>query len=208
MNRLKSTRLARLLLIIVDLFCLATIAGGVAMLGFVTLSLMGYPARAGASSLPIAVSYTAPAEFNWESPAGSGVVSIVGHDRLTLAIKNPRWKAAGALADLFFWAILYIAALQLRAFLRSVTRSEPFTAANPMRIRRVGVLVIAAALFSSTWDFLLARSMTPHLVMEGAVFTALPDLDWSQILLGLLILLIAQIFELGVTLEEEQALTV
>ncbi len=209
MSSLKSTRLARALLWAVNLFYAAALLLFAASLAAYTLfPLSGRAVPAGDTPLSISATYVTPPDFHWDAAAGEGTVSLRAHDWTSLRITNPVLQAAGTVADIIFLAMLVLVAHQLRAFLRSVTDGTPFVAANPRRIRNIGILIIVADVFASTWTWLLSRHIAPPLALEGVVFAPRFDLNWTQLLLGFLILLIAQIFELGVQLEEEQALTV
>lgn len=208
MSDRKSTRLARVLLLAVNCFYLIALFGGGELLIVTLVHLSGLALPTGDTPLSISAHYETPPDFQWESAAGSGVVALRGHEWTSLLIQNPRWQVAGGVADFIFLVMLVLVAHQLRAFLRSVTAGDPFIPANPRRIRNIGVLIIAADLFSTGWTWLLSCFIAPHLSLDGVLFTARFDLNWTQLLLGFLILLIAQIFELGVQLQEEQALTV
>lgn len=209
MSTLKPTRLARVLLWAVNFFFAATLfLVGASMVTYLLFPLVGMSIPAGEAHLSVTATYQNPPDLQGNPFDGIGVAQLTGHDWTSLRITSPGLQAAGAVANFIFLAMLVLVAHQLRAFLRSVTAGAPFIADNPRRIRNIGSLIIAADVFASTWTWLLSRYIAPHLTLEGVLFTPRFDFNWTQLLLGFLILLIAQIFELGVQLEDEQALTV
>jgi hypothetical protein len=96
----------------------------------------------------------------------------------------------------------------LRAVFRTVRDGDPFVAANAGRIRAVayGVMIGEAARAAITY-FENSYAMT-NFSAQGLRFVAAPDLDLVAIVLGLIILVIAEVFRTGTRLREDQSLTI
>ena len=101
---------------------------------------------------------------------------------------------------LIFW--------QLRLFLRSVKEGRPFDRENPRRIRRIGYLVTVLGPLDSLMDLVLGWLYLPRISLPDSSLNVNPDLHPDLIFLGFIILLIAQIFDEGVKMQDEQDLTV
>lgn len=136
------------------------------------------------------------------------IVRVLGYSEVHLAIKARK---------VFFYYVIYALAIgilalawiwQLRMLLRRVRDGRPFARENPGRIRKVAFLMIAAAPLNSLWDWWLGKSYLHYVSLPSPSFvrTMLPY--WEAIILGLIILLIAQVFDEGVKMQEEQELTV
>jgi hypothetical protein len=96
---------------------------------------------------------------------------------------------------------------QLRALLGSLGDGRPFVPANVVRVRRIGIAVIAGALGGSFVNF-VSGSFSRHFNGTGLTFEPEPNLNVFAIVCGLLIVMIAEVFRAGIELEEEQSLTV
>lgn len=130
----------------------------------------------------------------------SGVLDIAVRQRgLVLGV------AAGVavLGALALWVLG-----QLRAVFRTLREGRPFVPANVRRIRWVGVGVIAGELLGDALGFAGNYYTAAHFAAEGIRFTSWPDIDVATIISGLVILAIAEVFNAGTRLEEDQSLTV
>jgi hypothetical protein len=111
------------------------------------------------------------------------------------------------MAAVFVVATLWILQL-LRRIFGAVAAGEPFTAGNAQRIRLLGVLVIAAEAIGQTVVFLLQRAVMEGATATGATLSANFTLNPITILLGLLIIALAEAFRHGADLQAEADLTV
>jgi hypothetical protein len=121
-----------------------------------------------------------------------------------------RWFIAANGVALIAVALLVAITLgKLRAVLRTlIVDRQPFVAANAARIRFIGLAVILGELARTVviWgENIYARA---HLAIHGVMFDVLPQPNLAAILLGLLILVIAEVFRAGTALDEEQSLTI
>ena len=108
-------------------------------------------------------------------------------------------------------AVFIFILLQLRHFLASLTEGKPFIPANARRIRTIGIIIIASELFFKLAMFVGA------LIIDGAVKIEGTKLAWGKLIaeirlptifLGIVVLIIAEIFRLGVGMREDQELTI
>lgn len=97
---------------------------------------------------------------------------------------------------------------KLRAVFRTLKEGEPFVPANVGRIRFVGFAVIIAELARAMWVFWNSVYLRWHLDMEGIRLRSEFDLHGLTILAGLLVLVIAEVFRVGVQIKEDQELTI
>lgn len=124
-------------------------------------------------------------------------------------ILNPLWLigiySSSLFASGFFLWIVY----HLRLLMKTIKAGDPFNPANPVRIRRIGYSVIIWAPLR-----LMSFGLKGVLIYQGShlSFPALMPLSCmlalELVFFGLGILVIAQIFERGLQLQQEQDLTV
>lgn len=88
----------------------------------------------------------------------------------------------------------------LRKILASLVAKEPLTHLNARRFRTIGVLIVALALFTGVWRLSVYFYLNSHFVLppsRGLVGLLMTHLPMSQIFLGLLILLMAEVMRIG-----------
>ncbi|MFC2167800.1 DUF2975 domain-containing protein [Acidobacteriota bacterium] len=101
--------------------------------------------------------------------------------------------------------------LQLRHILASLTEGNPFTLENAKRIRIIGIVIIAGEFLVNLLMIGTALIIDAHVDIEGAklaVGKLFSGFSLSNIFLGVVVLIIAEIFRLGVRLQEDQELTI
>jgi hypothetical protein len=155
-----------------------------------------------------------PAQPAPERQAGPGL-RLIGHNDVVLARGITTGLVGASVlfallsAGIFLWTLH-----QLRVLLRTVSRGQPFNPDNPVRIRRIGWMVIVYGLVSSLGGFvenaaqLSAVSAAVKQTFPGAFVGFSLDFNLATFIIGLIILAIAQAFEAGVRLQHEQDLTV
>ena len=72
----------------------------------------------------------------------------------------------------------------------------------------MGWLVMAAGPFYGILEYIYARMWLPKVQIEGAIVEANPDLRVFYIFAGLVIVVIGHVFQYGVSLREDNELTV
>jgi hypothetical protein len=85
---------------------------------------------------------------------------------------------------------------------------NPRVPANATRIRWIAVAVIVGELGRSGLVFFENYYAKTHFSAAGLRFEARPDFNVLAIVLGLVILVIAEVFRTGTRLEEEGSLTI
>ena len=94
----------------------------------------------------------------------------------------------------------------LRQFLRSIRTEHPFIPANAKRLRSIAWLTLLASIWQFASKFILASEVShafPHLDSNLTL-----KIDPGPVLILMIILIIAEVFNLGVTMKQEQDLTV
>lgn len=160
--------------------------------------------------LPITVAATAPdatvvtrwgdARLEMEEARGSLRVPIGMLPWWLFAVFWTYLATVGALALTFLH--------QLRHIFQQVRSGSPFAAANAPRLRRLGLVALAFAILTGVSEVVTSLAVTGGRV--GAPLEVRPGLpvDGSMVLLGLVLLALAEIFRRGAELEYEQSLTV
>lgn len=93
---------------------------------------------------------------------------------------------------------------QLRKILSSFVSDHPFIKSNILRIRLIGLILIVASALKFVFSFFYTNYINS--AFEGFIFTN--KLEFAPLLSGLLILIIAEIFRIGVNYREENDLTI
>ena len=102
---------------------------------------------------------------------------------------------------IFLWIVWH-----LRKLIRSIKAGSPFFHQNPGRIRKIGYATLLWAPVNGIAAFLFFKSATSQVAYPVKDLSALPFLE--MIFLGLMILVIAEVFDRGAKLQHEQDLTV
>jgi len=148
------------------------------------------------------------------SGTGSGSARIdslrVVDGRGELRFKTTTWwlHFVGAVTMLVgTFAVLFVIYI-LRKIVVTVTAGRPFTVANVRRIRLIGFLLLVGGVVIPLAEYLVARIILGQIISEGITLSPPFDLNGGVILGGLLILVLATVFEYGVRLESDQSLTI
>jgi hypothetical protein len=108
-------------------------------------------------------------------------------------------------------AVFIFILIQLRNFLETLEVGDPFTKENAGRIRIIGLVIIASELGIKLMMIGGAAIIHAAVRIEGA------SLIWGELIsafslpsifLGIVVLIIAEIFRLGVKMKEDQELTI
>ncbi len=114
----------------------------------------------------------------------------------------------GILSVLTYAAVFVILFIVIGALRRSIRNDCGFSRTNIALTRIIGVLLIEASLLFSATLWLEARMVVPYLQETPyAVNTTFP-FNFSELLMGVVILVIAEIFSINAALSEEQKLTI
>jgi hypothetical protein len=199
------------------------VAVALALTVFLTALLLFVPT-------PKGLTVTVPVSFSVDTPMG---VSL-GRPRFGFQILNARAQAAldrnarlatvdGSLRvpaaskgfivtnSAAFIAILAFALFilrQLRTVLRTLADRNPFVPENAVRIRRIALAVIIGEFVRTAIFWAETRYAAAHAPIAGVTFDSWPHVSMTTVLLGFIILVIAEVFRVGTGLDEEQSLTI
>ena len=124
----------------------------------------------------------------------------------------PVRRGAYLYGNMVLLAIMFALALwvlgNLRAVFRTLRDGRPFVRANANRIRTIAWLFIIGELARAAMVFFQNYYAMTHFSADGLRFDAPLDLNFTAIIDGLIILVIAEVFRAGTRLDEEQSLTV
>lgn len=160
--------------------------------------------------LPVPV-FVQDTEVTVQSPWGAGRLEVEdarGSLRLPIAML-PWWlfallwahaAAAGGLIVLFLH--------NLRRIFQRVRDGMPFDAANAMRLRRLGRVLLALALLNGAARLVLTLAVRGNLSAGNVIVPASLDIDMSLVIVALVLIALAEIFRRGADLEAEQSLVV
>jgi len=156
-------------------------------------------------SLPVAVQLDAPIH-------GAGGETGAHFEKLRGELRFPARKGAFlsgsvAVVVLMFGYLLWIVT-QLRYVFRSLSQGLPFVLANARRIRWVGLAVICGEFGRAAIVYSWSYYTSLHFKADGLRFAASVDMNPITIVGGLAILVIAEVFQEGARLQEDQSLTI
>ncbi len=221
MSEAKPSRISRFLSFVVGaLWYLIIFCTIVVLIFWLTVMLGWVPAQGKiVYSLPINVEYRESTDVS-ASQTGKQLspFAVIGHSDVIIAERFTKTKVSFFMVSIVlpFLIIVLLIVYQLRLFLGSVKQGRPFDRENPKRIRRIGYLVFVLGPLTGIWNWVMSMKYmhqislpgTSLAINKGSKLLVNIETDQHLILLGLLILLIAQIFDEGVKMQEEQDLTV
>lgn len=105
-------------------------------------------------------------------------------------------------------AIVLMVVYQLRRIIATLAGGTPFVPANAWRIHFIGWVVIAGEFVQEFIEFLGHVAVKTVFDTQGVAFHWSPDVSVTTIFWGCVLLALAEVFRLGVAMQEEQSLTV
>ena len=156
-------------------------------------------------SLPVAVQLDAPIHAIG-GDTNAHFEKLRGNLRFP-AKKGVFLSGSVAVVVLMFGYMLWIVT-QLRYVFRSLSRGLPFVLANARRVRCVGLAVILGELGRAAIVYFWSYYTSLHFLADGLRFAASVDVNPIPIVAGLAILVIAEVFQEGARLQEDQSLTI
>jgi hypothetical protein len=105
-------------------------------------------------------------------------------------------------------AVVQLIIALLRRLFASMHAGTPFTPENALLVRAIGFVTMGGALIESLVSGLIGLLVAPYIQAAGAEFRVTFGIPWTGLFLGLVILVIAELFRRAATLQEEQDLTV
>lgn len=113
-----------------------------------------------------------------------------------------------ALSSLMYLAIFVIIFIILTSLRRSVKQGSLMSREVIPLTRWIGILLICASLFWSLGGYLESRALASYFEGSGFMLHSSFPFDTIQIITGILVFVIAEIFSIGYRLSEEQKLTI
>jgi len=106
-------------------------------------------------------------------------------------------------------AIGLLIIFHLRKIFATIAGGDPFSMENSKRIRLIGWAVIAASVLKALLSFLIGLYFSTLINLPGLTLTANMRLeDFSGVFVGVIILILAEVFQHGARLQEESNLIV
>jgi Protein of unknown function (DUF2975) len=104
-------------------------------------------------------------------------------------------------------SVFIIITYQLKLLFSSLSNNQPFDALNVLRIRNTGIWLIVLALLLFFSNIIINQFLQSHFTWgEGISLTY--KFNISYLVAGIILIIIAEIFNEGVTLKEETNLTI
>lgn len=98
---------------------------------------------------------------------------------------------------------------QLRKLFYTIRSGDPFSRENSRRIQIIGIAVIASSVLSALLSFLIGSYLATLIDLPGLDLMAHIRLqDFGGVFVGIIILILAEVFQHGARLQEESNLTV
>jgi hypothetical protein len=124
-------------------------------------------------------------------------------------IGNPKLATTGTLAVVLVAAgVAEIVVFHLRKLLANIRDGHLFAAANSRHIRAIGLAAIGGAIVNALVCLAVGLLVTRSLHVPGVEVSARAGSPMMGIFLGLVILVLAQVFQHGAELQEDHDLTV
>ena len=97
---------------------------------------------------------------------------------------------------------------QLRAVFATLRAGTPFVGANAVRIRWIGIAIIAGEVLKSFVVGLEHYYVMTHFASDGLIFGTSFEIQGATIIVGFTVIVISEVFRMGTLLEQDQSLTV
>jgi Protein of unknown function (DUF2975) len=173
------------------------------------------PMEVDASWLVVGTNMTIPVSFNVDTPitAPSLGVQNAQIQKARGSLRFPvqeggAFFVANAILLLIMFGLALFVVIQLRSVFRTLREGRPFVPANATRLRWIAGGVIAGELVRAAVVFYENYYAMTHFSAQGLRFDIRPDLNVFGIVLGLIILVISEVFRAGTQLDEDRAMTI
>jgi hypothetical protein len=97
---------------------------------------------------------------------------------------------------------------ELRGLFRTLRDGQPFVPENATRLRRIALAIVVGEILGASLGFLGDLYVKRHFSSPDLRFDARPHIDFVTIVLGFIVLAIAEVFRAGTRLDEDQSLTI
>ena len=170
-----------------------------------------------ASFISIGSHMTIPVRFYVDADAHRITAPSIGVERAELiethgSLRFPAPKGSFMYVNAAFLFALLLLALfglqQLHAVFGTLRKGQPFVHANASRLRLVAGAVIGGEVLGAAMVAFNQFYAKDHFTATGLLFDWSFNIDFFAVVLGLIILAIAEVFAAGTRLDEDQALTI
>jgi len=220
MTAKKANRATRVVKVWLDIAFWLGLLGGVVLAGWTLISpvVIARSGRPADLSVKVAVgsgSLLPVEQLQTPQDADGSRTSALTRPRLVkargeLRLDATSWglQAASNLGRLVGIALALWVIYLMRRVVATVIAGDPFVAENARRIRWIAMIVIAAGVVGPFVDYVVARAVLARVAIEGVTLSPPVPVEASPILEGLLVWVLAAVFDRGAVLEKEQSLTV
>lgn len=165
----------------------------------------------------LGTSMTIPVRFYVDDDAHRITAPSIDVDRAELrdvhgALRFPARPGSFMFTNAAFLIAMFLLAMwgleQLHKVFRTLREGQPFIGANATRLHRVAIAVLAGEVVRASMAFVNQFYAKTHFTATGLLFDASFNIQFFAIVLGLIILAIAEVFAAGTRLDEDQALTI
>ena len=182
--------------------------GVAALLVTLGVSFFGDPSEVFVK-LPIKVEFHDPGPIELLSVGAESNQSLVhGFSDPSLPLN----KLSGSSVLLLLPLLMFFAALwlltMLRRFLRNVRDGRPFDPANPRLLHRIGLLAALTGPALGLVQLVVGYLYINLFDFPGAVISINADFHWGMVLTGVVILVIARVYETAVAMKTDADLTI
>lgn len=97
---------------------------------------------------------------------------------------------------------------QLRHIFRTLVENDPFVIDNAIRLRRVAIGVLVGAVLQAVAEILVGSLIMKAISIPGLLVNLRIQISVTTVFLGLVLLILAEIFKIGTEIKDEQELTI
>jgi len=159
--------------------------------------------------IPVFVSTENNGVIEWENGTTNEIDISRVHSRVTIKNPLPLGVFVLNLITILFRLLLFLLILYLlRKFVKTLVAGDPFIEKNGIRLRVIAFSTMGFGILNSLYKAICTVSYTKLMSLQNIKFKHEYGLKMEYILLGLLILVIAEVFRIGIKLREENKLTI
>jgi len=151
-----------------------------------------------------------------ETNLKTGEKVLIHSNNITMIMQSVQdkpiwWKVLHVIYSFFSFFILILAIwvpfLVVR-IVKSLQNSEVFDRKNLKRIQRIGVILLTVGVLSSIFQAINVYSAQSMVDLSHYRFSYAKVIDFSPIIMGVVILIMNEILRIGIEIKEEQDLTI
>ena len=142
------------------------------------------------------------------SPVITEAALIVEQATLEFQPAGPSaWVSSFVVAALFYGLTMLIIH-RLMKITGTLTAGRPFTRDNATRIRTIGLAVPAMWVLELAGSFAVQQFARRNFVLESGSFARVGDMNLAVLFLGLLIVVLGEVFRIGAALQDDHDATI